>query len=213
MPSKLAAEKSDPNAPAAAGLMVGGTAVNEEMLGQMEVLLTAIQRRSQDCEAACKGETIPLKHLGRSGVVCAAVGIPTGMKLEGIPVAIPVGGSLKQMGEKMACDGQILDCTSLIAPACYSVGGQEKKGFEIGSEACSDAPKVVGDQGANPAVEDTDAPGKKGEKEEEELVFVTKDKFHTAGCRYAKTGPTARKVPRTMAVDVLLCKPCKLCCK
>lgn len=44
---------------------------------------------------------------------------------------------------------------------------------------------------------------------EECLVVVTASKFHREHCRYAKAN--SRKVPRTMALDVLQCQACKIC--
>ena len=78
------------------------------------------------------------------------------------------------------------------------------------AEAVAAASKA--DPHVNGESESMTAGGVEGE-EEEELVYVSKDKFHTATCRYAKTGPSARKVPKSMAINVLQCKPCKICCK
>ena len=211
---------------------VGGTVINEEMLGQMELLFNTLQQQQQrSCDqkvGLCKGEMINLKDptLGQPPQY-AAVGIPTaGGPHNGMPMmAIPVNTttSCQPLKSNLDCqplksnldylqEGKMMPCDiDSIKPEmkmkntsrqCESTAMECEKGDAKDAVARN---MLITDK-ENTKTEDT---------EEEEIVCVTKDKFHLATCRYAKpkAGVKPRLVPKKMAIDVLQCTACKVCCK
>ena len=121
-----------------------------------------------------------------------AVGVPLkGNKVfTGVPMAIPVAD-----GGKFGSHNQDFDDMS---PPPYE---EEDPADKDETTALRQRPVNVSLENAQDAEKCTG----------EEMVCLSGNKFHKLDCRYAKSGPGARIVPKEMAVGVLQCTPCKVC--